>query len=623
MSHKTPVNWDIASSALYNRSVIGHRPGPHACHSRIGLGVHRKMKSPSRWLFPASLLILAAFMPVSLTRADDNTVLATIGGHPITAADVIPRARQRHLLSPQPHTDSTAVAQLVSDILFDSLVSREAAKISLVGDYSFWAQMRLGVTTAATAVYERDVLAPRLSFDTTQIRAYYQGHLGRYMVPHKQRLVRNITIYFPKLKIPRTYATQVDSMYLGWDPQAVADALYGRLADGEDFGELAKAHSEEPRTRPTGGALGWVSKESLPEDAFGRTCLQIPLYQISKPFRSDVGWHIVQVTAEREPGPAPIEGVVLRNINASLRDSVGAELAKRMVDSITTAGSLVVYDRTLERPDSTWQPNTPLALANGRDTILAAEYLDDIAGLKVRAKPIPSTLEEKRKVLQRVFPGLCMYKAMSDLGYLNRPEVLKRRNEIISGRKESIFRSSLTEKRYIPTDAEVNQYFQQHPAEFARPPSYMIRSLRFQNREQALQVAAAWRAGTSPDSVDSRWVEKSDVPGPVWAKLTAMAEGSVSDPVTAGADHWVVLLAQKAKPRSLADAADGIRAKLADAHERSTHDAWMNRTGERYGVVRHAARFGQVLLPSTANPEPAPPGADSTATALGGSSPPR
>jgi len=565
--------------------------------------------------FTLGLAVLITPMP---GRADDSLVLATFGGHPITTADVIFKALQRNLLRPQPVTDPAVVAQLLDDVITDSLVFRESRKISLAGDYGFWAQTRHDLTNAASAIYQREVLAPKLIFDSAQIEAYYSSHIGRYMVPHTQRFVRHITIYFPKEKIPKTYAAQGDSVYQGWDPQAVIEALYARLADGEDFGDLARAHSEEPHSKGYGGELGWVSQQSLPEDEFGKTCLRIPAHQISKPFKSKVGWHIVQVTGIREPGPAPIEGVVLQDIRTSLSDSIGTQLAKRLLDSLESAGTFVLFDKTLERPDSTWRPNTPLAVANGQDTVVATEYMEITARLRARSKPVPSTLDEKRNLLQGMFPGLCMYAAMRNMGYLDRPEVVRRRDEIITRRTESIIQMQLADAIYMPDSAEVSRYFREQPAEFARPQGYMIRNVRFGNREPAQAVASAWQAGSTPDSVESRWVGKSDVPAPVWKALTEMTEGSVSGPVATDTGYWVMSMVQKSAPRTLAEAAPGIRNKLQVTHNQRLRDSWIRKTGERYGVVRYPDRFRQVALPSSKEPAPvAQPGTNGEKTGDG------
>ncbi|MBI5868725.1 MAG: peptidyl-prolyl cis-trans isomerase [candidate division Zixibacteria bacterium] len=546
-------------------------------------------------LLLAALCITSRSVPC---RAEDNPVLATFAGNSITAAEVITKAHERSLLRPQPFSDTALIRELVDDVLIDSLISRISPKIDLSTQYAFWADVRRGVTGAASQLFQNDILGPKLKFDSSQIAAFYQGHLARYMVPHQQRYVRNITIYYPMEKVPKTYNATPDPLYEGWNPQAVIEALYARLADGEDFATLAAAHSEEPRTKGAGGDIGWVSKESLPDDEFGKMCLEIPLYKISKPFTSRIGWHIVQATAIREPGPAPIDGPILQDILTYMRDSVGASLGKELVDSLTGAGTLQILDGTLGRADSTWKPNTPLAIANGRDTILAAEYLDNVSKLRARNKPVPRTLDEKRELVQSMLPALCMYDAMRKLGYLTKPEVIAKRAAIIRTRAEAAAYAQMSDAQYVPDSAEVERYFRAHAAEYARPASYMVRFLRLPDQMKAQSLADAWKAGNAPDSVESRWVEKADVPAGVWNALTKMSEGGVTDAIAGNGDYWVVTLAQKSAPPSVTDVAGSIRAKLQRDHDWKRRQEWIRTSGAPYGITRYPERISRVKLPS-------------------------
>ncbi len=552
----------------------------------------------------AGVLLLAALCATGPTvpcRADDNPVLATFAGQSITAAEVITKAHQRSLLRHQPFSDTALIRELVDDVLIDSLISRMTPKIDLSTQYAFWADVRRGVTLAASQLFQNDVLGPKLQFDSSQIAAFYQGHLARYMVPHQQRFVRNITIYYPMEKVPKIYNATPDPLYEGWNPQAVIEALYARLADGEDFAMLAAAHSEEPRTKGAGGNIGWVSKESLPDDEFGKMCLEIPLYKISKPFTSRIGWHIVQATAIREPGPAPIDGAIMQDITTYMRDSAGAALGKQLVDSLTAAGTLQILDGTLGRADSTWKPNTALAIANGRDTIHAAEYLDNVSKLRARNKSIPRTLDEKRELVKSMFPGLCMYDAMRKLGYLTRPEVLAKRAAIVRTRAEAVAYAQMSDPQYAPDSAEVERYFRAHAADYARPTSYMVRFLRFPDQTKAQKLADAWKAGNAPDSVESRWVEKADVPAGVWNALTKMSEGGVTDAIAGNGDYWVATLAQKSAPPSVAEVGGGIRAKLQRDHDWRRRQEWIRTTGAPYGITRYPERNARVTLPSVKN----------------------
>lgn len=77
--------------------------------------------------------------------------------------------------------------------------------------------------------------------------------------------------------------------------------LRQRALKGEDFAQLAKEYSEDESTREDGGDLGWVQPELLQIPEFKTAIKDLKAGEISKPFKTDYGYHIIQVV-EREKG---------------------------------------------------------------------------------------------------------------------------------------------------------------------------------------------------------------------------------------------------------------------------------------------------------------------------------
>jgi len=78
-----------------------------------------------------------------------------------------------------------------------------------------------------------------------------------------------------------------------------ADDVYQLLQDGGDFAELAKEYSEDPGSALNGGALGWSTPDQfVPE--FAEVMASAEIGQISEPFQSEFGWHILLVLDRRE-----------------------------------------------------------------------------------------------------------------------------------------------------------------------------------------------------------------------------------------------------------------------------------------------------------------------------------
>jgi peptidyl-prolyl cis-trans isomerase SurA len=79
---------------------------------------------------------------------------------------------------------------------------------------------------------------------------------------------------------------------------ALLNELRDRSIAGEDFAALAKEFSEDPGSALKGGELGWSTPGMfVPE--FEQTMGSIALNEVSAPFSSQFGWHILQVTDRR------------------------------------------------------------------------------------------------------------------------------------------------------------------------------------------------------------------------------------------------------------------------------------------------------------------------------------
>ena len=75
--------------------------------------------------------------------------------------------------------------------------------------------------------------------------------------------------------------------------------LRERLLSGSGFAELARANSEDPGSAANGGELGWADPEIYVQE-FRNTLLDLEIGEISEPFQSPFGWHIMQVMGWRE-----------------------------------------------------------------------------------------------------------------------------------------------------------------------------------------------------------------------------------------------------------------------------------------------------------------------------------
>jgi peptidyl-prolyl cis-trans isomerase SurA len=107
--------------------------------------------------------------------------------------------------------------------------------------------------------------------------------------------------------------------------------LRQRILGGENFDALARSHSDDKGSAIKGGDLGWVNPgDTVP--AFEEQMSRLQPGQVSEPFHTQFGWHIVQVLGRRQYDST--DEVRL----AQARDAVRRRKAKEQIE---------LFDRSL------------------------------------------------------------------------------------------------------------------------------------------------------------------------------------------------------------------------------------------------------------------------------------
>jgi peptidyl-prolyl cis-trans isomerase SurA len=76
------------------------------------------------------------------------------------------------------------------------------------------------------------------------------------------------------------------------------DDAYVRISEGEDFGEVAKLLSDDPGSANSGGEMDWSGPDTfVPE--FEEVAKAAEIGEVSLPFQTRFGWHIVEVMDRR------------------------------------------------------------------------------------------------------------------------------------------------------------------------------------------------------------------------------------------------------------------------------------------------------------------------------------
>ena len=123
------------------------------------------------------------------------------------------------------------------------------------------------------------------------------------------------------------------------------DSLYAVLANGANFAEVAKLHSEDPGSARDGGILPWFFKGQLLKE-FEEVALAMQPGEMSRPVLSPVGYHIIYMNDRKQFEPyeyhreSILEFLDQRGIRPHAKRSMGEKLAKQMGGNITPEQAL-------------------------------------------------------------------------------------------------------------------------------------------------------------------------------------------------------------------------------------------------------------------------------------------
>lgn len=98
--------------------------------------------------------------------------------------------------------------------------------------------------------------------------------------------------------------------------KAKIDAIAARIRGGADFAATAAKESDDQYSKASGGDLGWFGLEDYSKE-FGSNVAALADGQVSAPFKTQAGWHIVMRTGSRQANATD------EKRRAEVRESIG------------------------------------------------------------------------------------------------------------------------------------------------------------------------------------------------------------------------------------------------------------------------------------------------------------
>jgi foldase protein PrsA len=129
--------------------------------------------------------------------------------------------------------------------------------------------------------------------------------------------------YFDENKDSFAEAEQIKASHILVPDEKTANEVKQKLNDGGDFAELAKDYSTDDSTKDSGGDLGYFAKGTMVSE-FEDVAFRLAVDQVSKPVKTEFGYHIIKVEAKKKAKEA--------NYNDS-KEEIKETLVDQKIDS--------------------------------------------------------------------------------------------------------------------------------------------------------------------------------------------------------------------------------------------------------------------------------------------------
>ncbi len=140
---------------------------------------------------------------------------------------------------------------------------------------------------------------------------------------------------------------EVRARHILVETEEAAGEIVAQLTAGGDFAQLARENSQDRATAPLGGEIGWFSRGIMARN-FANVAFRTPVGDVAPPFRTEYGWHIIEVTGRRPTSAKP-----LAEVESEIEEFLRNEIIARLLSELADENQVVYYrpESDLSEPD--------------------------------------------------------------------------------------------------------------------------------------------------------------------------------------------------------------------------------------------------------------------------------
>jgi len=541
------------------------------------------------------------FISQETVAEEDFTVVTVDSVIDIKASDLMNRLNRSFVLRAGGFLDSSTYFDTLQNIILDTIVSIEAETVDLREDFDqYFIYLDRFRAFYLDYLYRR-LIIDSIEIDSAMVDSFYQAHPELFAIPEQVR-ARHIMVSRKgllasrdSLKYQNIAMEAIDSM-----AEALIYDYYAMYEAGASIEELARQYSQHAESAEIGGDLGYFSRGTFIKD-FEDVVFDLDSGVVTEPFKSQDGWHIVEILGRIDSGMVAPTGRYYEMARDQIQSDLARQMAYQFMDSLTKVAEYEFNDSALavsnayEVPRSTWS-----VAINGRDTLFYVKIPTLFEDYAKRLGQDTLTVEDKREALRTVSRQILIMQAGDDLGFGDDAPVVEKQQELRHKYRKAIVYNRGNPGSIEVTDSMIEKYYRDNIDKYIIDKPLQVQHIIVKDsvfgeflRDQAmsgidfLDLAHEHYPGAEEIRVaaaDLGYIGPDEMPPEFYDAALRTSVGDVSHPVKTELGYHIIKVLNKKMNKDLEQVKGQISTEIRGKYQRDFRQQWRDDLFSRHRI---------------------------------------
>ncbi len=448
-------------------------------------------------------------------------------------------------------------------LITDRLVEQKAQRLDVNQDQVWKQKQEKYSLEYLLEVMFRKEIVDKVQVQESEITAFYNENQEKLFTNPEQFKVSHILIEIKIDTLQNVSSRKAKQAEKQADKEALEkiEAIYQRAKNGEDFASLARQYSEEKGSKDKGGELGFLPRGRMLKE-FEEQLADLQLNEVSKPFKTKFGYHILKYTDKKPAEPVELNKDTMDRIRLALAKDKQRKKAEEFITDLKKNTVYVFNEEVLNQDPDSVKDDPWILIMNDKDTTRFLKYKGELDPYKQYLRKTEISLEDKKKLLTDNISlfNLLILQARKQ-GYDTLPDYVKEVNDYRMNEARLKVKTEGLLKGYIPSDAEVYDYYVAHRDEFPPDSSIHVYHIIFSDSLKAEEVLKKIRDGADfvemakeyyPGEKEIRdiaydlgFISDKDISAEFYKTAAQLKEGEVAGPVKTDWGYHLIKLVER------------------------------------------------------------------------------